>query len=499
MSKFFKLLGGFMSFPFTVFIPYKGNINIRDTANSLRSSKLIEEIYLIADESVEVPKSYPVINAISILSTVTLKAMSEETDSEFIILILKPEEIIFEKFSLNRFLEVAKMTGAGLIYADYYEINENNSTGHSQIDYQLGSIRDDFDFGEVIVIRKTALEEYLNLGGPDFIYAGLYNLRLFISRNYSVVRIPEFLYTVKITDITESFENQFNYVDPANRTAQIEMEEAATNHLKQIGAYLEPVFSAADLTDETFAYTASVIIPVKNREKTIAEAVNSALNQETDFSFNVIIVDNHSEDGTTEIIKLLCEKHSRLIHIIPESYSLEIGGCWNEAVFNDHCGKYAVQLDSDDLYADKHTLQKIINVFREGKCAMVIGAYKLTDFKLNELPPGIIDHKEWTPANGRNNALRVNGLGAPRAFYTPVIRTIKFPNVSYGEDYSAALAVSRKYEISRIYEPLYICRRWEGNSDAQLTVEKRNRFNFYKDTVRTYEIKARQKLNAEKK
>jgi glycosyltransferase involved in cell wall biosynthesis len=275
------------------------------------------------------------------------------------------------------------------------------------------------------------------------------------------------------------------------------MEEAATNHLKQARAYLEPVFRAVDITDEHFAYTASVIIPVKNREKTIAEAVNSALNQETDFSFNVIIVDNHSIDGTTEIVKSLGKKHSRIIHIVPESLGLEIGGCWNEALFNDHCGKYAVQLDSDDLYADEHTLQKIINVFREEKCAMVIGSYKLTDFNLNELPPGIVNHKEWTPANGRNNALRVNGVGAPRAFYTPVIREIKFPNVSYGEDYSAALAVSRKYEISRIYEPLYICRRWEGNSDARLSLEKRNRFNFYKDTVRTYEIKARQRLNEE--
>jgi glycosyltransferase involved in cell wall biosynthesis len=281
--------------------------------------------------------------------------------------------------------------------------------------------------------------------------------------------------------------------------AQLEMEEAATNHLKEIGAYLEPVFSAVDVTDENFAYTVSVIIPVKNREKTIKEAINSALNQETDFSFNVIIVDNHSTDETTEIVRSLCESDNRIIHIIPESFGLEIGGCWNEAVFNDHCGQYSVQLDSDDLYADKHTLQKIINVFREEKSAMVIGSYKLTDFRLNEIPPGVIDHKEWTPANGRNNALRINGLGAPRAFYTPVIRNIKFPNVSYGEDYSVALAVSRKYGISRIYEPLYICRRWEGNSDAQLSVEKRNRFNFYKDTIRTYEIKARQRLNAEKK
>lgn len=488
-----------MSFPFTVFIPYKDKLNIRDTDKTLRSSKLIEELYLIADEAVEVPKTYQVINADSILSARTLKLMSEETDSEFILIILNPVEIIFQKYSLNRFLDVAELTGAGLIYSDYYEISGENLSIHPQIDHQPGSIRDDFDFGAAIVIRKSALVEFLKRSEPDFKYAGLYNLRLFISRNYSVVRIPEFLYSVKVADIAGSGENQFDYVDPGNKVAQLEMEEAATNHLKEIGAYLEPVFSAVDISDEIFAYTASVIIPVKNREKTIAEAINSALIQETDFSFNVIIVDNHSTDGTTEIVRSLCEKHSRIIHIIPESFDLEIGGCWNEAVFNDHCGHYAVQLDSDDLYADKHTLQKIINVFREEKSAMVIGSYKLTDFRLNEIPPGIIDHKEWTPANGRNNALRVNGLGAPRAFYTPVIRNIKFPNVSYGEDYSSVLAVSRKYGISRIYEPLYICRRWEGNSDAQLSVEKRNRFNFYKDTIRTYEIKARQRLNAKKK
>ncbi len=275
------------------------------------------------------------------------------------------------------------------------------------------------------------------------------------------------------------------------------MEEAATRHLKMIDAYLEPVFSGVSITDHDFAYTASVIIPVKNRQKTITEAVSSAINQETDFPFNVIVVDNHSTDGTTEIVKELCSKHSRIIHIIPQSDSLNIGGCWNEAVFNEHCGKYAVQLDSDDLYADQHTLQSIINTFSEEKCAMVIGSYRLTDFKKQEIPPGIIDHREWTRSNGRNNALRINGLGAPRAFYTPVLRENKFPDVSYGEDYAVALAISRKYEISRIYEPLYICRRWEGNSDSRLTAEKKNNFNFYKDSIRTYEIIARQKLNAE--
>ncbi len=487
-----------MSFPFTVFIPYNGYSKILSIINSLRTSQLIEEIYLITPESIDVPKSAAVLKAGNVLSSSTQKAIYEETDSDYIILFLKPLEITFEKFSLNRFLNVAELTEAGLLYSDYYEINGHNLLPHPQIDYQPGSIRDDFDFGEVIVIRKSALGEFLSKNGSGFTNAGLYSLRLFISRHYSVVRIPEFLYTFGPSEDINPSDNQFSYVDPQNRIVQTEMEEAATHHLKEIGAYLEPVFNAVNITNEDFAYTASVIIPVKNRKKTISDAINSELEQETDFPFNIIVVDNYSTDGTTEIVSGLCSQHSRIVHIIPESNGLGIGGCWNEAIFNGHCGKYAVQLDSDDLYADKHTLKKIINVFREEKSAMVIGSYKLTDFNLNEIPPGIIDHMEWTPANGRNNALRINGLGAPRAFYTPVIREIKFPNVSYGEDYSVVLAVSRKYEISRIYEPLYLCRRWEENSDVQVSVEKKNSFNFYKDTVRTYEIKARQRLNAEK-
>ena len=487
-----------MSFPFTVFIPYDGNTKIRDSVNSLRSSKLIEEIYLVAFESIEIPKSSQAVRAESILSTKTLRSILSETDSEFILLILKPLEILFERFSLNRILEIAELSRAGWLYSDYYEIQQNSLLSHPQIDYQPGSVRDDFDFGEAVVIRKSAMAEFFSENPAELIYAGLYSLRLFIAAHYPVIRIPEYLYSVNRKENNQPEEKQFDYVDPKNKIAQVEMEEAATNHLKEIGAYLEPVFSAVNIQDADFAYTASVIIPVKNREKTIAEAISSALNQETDFPYNIIVIDNHSTDRTTEIIKSLCNQHSKIVHLIPESFGLEIGGCWNEAIFNDHCGKYAVQLDSDDLYVDTVTLQKIIDVFSQEKSAMVIGAYKLTDFELNDLPPGIIDHKEWSPANGRNNALRVNGLGAPRAFYTPVVREVKFPNVSYGEDYSVGLAISRKYEISRIYEPIYICRRWEGNSDAQLSVEKQNAFNFYKDTVRTYEIKARQIINEQK-
>ncbi len=486
-----------MSFPFTVLIPYNGDKKIWELSNSLRSSKLIEELFLIADESVEIPKPSQSISATNIFSTKTIRSIYEQTDSEFILLVLKPCLISFGRFSFNRLLEIAETTQAGLVYSDYNEIKKDNIIKYLLIDYQPGSIRDDFDFGKSIVLRKSALAEYLSQVKAEFIHAGLYDLRLFISRHYPIVRIPEFLYSVSIIDKKEENKNQFDYVDPINKIAQQEMEEAVTNHLKELDAYLEPVFSGIDIVREDFAYEASVIIPVKNRKETIADALKSALNQETNFSYNVIVVDNNSSDGTTEIIKSLVHEHNKIIHIIPKSYNLEIGGCWNEAIFNEHCGKYAVQLDSDDLYADAHTLQKIINVFKEEKCAMVIGSYRLTDLQLNEIPPGLIDHREWTPANGRNNALRINGFGAPRAYYTPVIREIKFPDVSYGEDYSAALAVSRKYEISRIYEPVYICRRWEGNTDSQLSTEKRNSYNFYKDTIRTYEIKARQRLNAE--
>jgi hypothetical protein len=359
----------------------------------------------------------------------------------------------------------------------------------------LGSLRDDFDFGPLLFIKTEALKKAVNQEKTDYKYAGFYDLRLKISQSYPVIRIPEYLYAVNKTDSGSSSDKHFAYVDPKNRQVQIEMEQAVTHHLKQIGAYLKPEFKQINFDEENFDVEASVIIPVKNRTKTIGDAINSVLMQKTKFNFNLIIADNYSDDGTTEIIKSYSEKDKRVIHIIPQRKDLGIGGCWNEAVHNYNCGKFSVQLDSDDIYKDENTLNTIINKFYDEKVPMVIASYVLTNFNLEEIPPGIIDHHEWTPGNGRNNALRINGLGAPRAFYTPLIRKIKVPNTSYGEDYAVGLAISRDYQIGRIYEPVYFCRRWEDNTDAQLDITKQNANNFYKDRLRTFEISARQNKN----
>jgi glycosyltransferase involved in cell wall biosynthesis len=364
------------------------------------------------------------------------------------------------------------------------------------IEYQTGSVRDDFNFGSVLLFDSKALKPAASAGrGQNFEYAGLYALRMAVSRTHPITRVGEHLYGKVELDVRKSDQKQFDYVDPKNRAVQVEMESAATEHLKRIGAWLKPKFKTPNLDDGAFANEASVIIPVRNRVKTVGDAVASVLKQKITFPFNLIVVDNHSTDGTTDLLRSFAEKDKRMVHVIPQRQDLLIGGCWNEGVLHPACGRFAVQLDSDDIYKDETTLQKIVDAFRREQCAMVIGSYRMTNFKLEEIPPGIIDHKEWTPDNGRNNALRINGLGAPRAFYTPVLRRIKLPNVSYGEDYAAVLAVSREYQIGRIYEPIYLCRRWEGNSDAGIDVAKQNVFNFYKDKLRTFEVIARQRLN----
>jgi hypothetical protein len=379
---------------------------------------------------------------------------------------------------LDRMAQVLRATGAGWVYAD--------AVGHPRIDYQLGSIRDNFDFGPVICVSvKAARQAGIDAGWK---WGGLYDLRLRISAKHPIVRIPEPLYGASALDARPSGQQQFDYVDPRNRAYQIEMEQIATAHLKRIGAWLAPRFEKVTAAD-AFPLKASVVIPVRNRERTISDAVRSALVQRADFNFNVIVVDNHSTDRTTEILRGISDP--RLRHLVPERRDLGIGGCWNEAIYSPHCGQYAIQLDSDDLYINDSVVRRMVAELEAGPYAMVVGSYTMVDFSLKEIPPGLIDHREWTRENGSNNALRINGLGAPRAFDTAAVRRIGFPNVSYGEDYAVALRISRDYEIGRIYDSLYLCRRWEGNSDSALPLEVANRYDSYKDWLRTVEIQAR--------
>ncbi|MDH8702255.1 hypothetical protein M2138_001615 [Dysgonomonadaceae bacterium PH5-43] len=429
---------------------------------------------------------------LNLLKAEELKALITQLDTDYVFIHTHSEPIEWNKYAEERMLSVAKNTGAGMVYSDYCKIKDGIKVNNPVLDYQYGSLRDDFDFGAVLLYKTSIAKQAVSRINGKYNFASLYALRLKISQIAKIIHINEYLYTELEKDNRLSGEKQFDYVNPRNREVQIEMEMACTEHLRDIKAHLTPSFNSVNFDEEVFDVEASVVIPVRNREKTIEEAVRSALSQKPDFSFNVIVVDNHSTDKTTEILSKLSNEYSNLVHIIPDDKNLGIGGCWNEAIMSDKCGKFAIQLDSDDLYIDNDVLTKIVSAFYEQQTAMVIGSYKIVNFKLEEIPPGIIDHKEWTPDNGRNNALRINGLGAPRAFFTPIVREIKFPNVSYGEDYAVALAVSRTYQIGRIYEPLYLCRRWEGNSDANIDILKQNTFNHYKDSIRTQELLARQ-------
>ncbi|MCX6150865.1 MAG: glycosyltransferase family 2 protein [Ignavibacteriales bacterium] len=482
----------------TAFIPYAGYEHSKKTVNDLRKCKLVQEIFLLtvggSENSIEGCKK---LNVENLVGSDTINLIKDNSNSTFTLMVTQDNIIEFGQFGIERFAKVAEGTGSGLLYSDYYDNKDDTRIPHPAIDYQIGSLRDDFNFGYVYFMNTHALKEALaEQEKKDYKFAGLYDLRLKISQNNPVIRIPEYLYTTSESDTRKSGEKIFDYVDPRNRAVQVEMEIACTYHLKRIGAYLEPKFEKVNLDEEKFELEASVIIPVKNRIKTVADAVNSVLMQKTTFNFNLIVVDNYSTDGTTEILKSFAEKDKRVVHVIPERKDLGIGGCWNEAAHHPKCGKIAIQLDSDDVYKDETTIQKVVDKFKEDKCAMVVGTYQMTNFKLEEIPPGIIDHKEWTPDNGRNNALRINGLGAPRAFYTPILREIKIPNVSYGEDYALGLAISRNYQIGRIYEPVYLCRRWEENSDASLDIVKMNGYNLYKDRIRSLEVLARQRKNA---
>ena len=438
-----------------------------------------------------------ILSGVSLRSTETLRSIAEAVSEKYILIYTKDHPLEMGMLALDRILSIAEDSRADMLYADHYKLvmgedGEPVRKRHTLIACQKGALRDDFDFGSVLVFRSSSFRRAVRAMDADYGYAALYDLRL---RMKNIIHINEYLYTEVETDTRKSGEKQFDYVDPRNRAVQIEMEKACTEHLKRIGAWLKPEFKEPEAQPEAYPVTATVVIPVFNRVKTIMDAVTSALAQKTDFPYNVIVVDNHSTDGTSEILRAMAFEDPRLKHVIPAKHDLGIGGCWNLAVHHELCGEYAVQLDSDDVYSGPDTLQKIVDAFREQKCAMVVGTYQMTDFKMNPIPPGIIDHREWTEDNGRNNALRINGLGAPRAFWTPLLRTINLPNTSYGEDYALGLRISREYRIGRIYDVLYNCRRWDGNSDAALDVDRVNANNLYKDRIRTWELEARIRMN----
>jgi len=464
-----------------------------------RNSDPVDRVYTITTEPDTGNLESGILVTGKLLGSGTIHLIADTAHTPYVLICLTDQPVDLGQHAIERFITIMKSSRAGMVYSDYYEITNEIRSSHPTIDYQPGSVRDNFNFGPILFYPAHVIREAAKRFENDFTSAGFYDLRLKTAENYPIIRIPEFLYSVVIPDSTGRNETLFDYVDPGNRDIQKEMEAAFTTYLNNINACLETEFREVDLNEKSFGVEASVIIPVKNRVRTIEDAIQSALNQTTDFSFNLIVVDNHSSDGTTEKIRSLAQKDERIIHIVPSRKDLGIGGCWNEGIDHEQCGKFAVQLDSDDVYESESTLKKIIETFYREKCAMVIGSYKTTNFDFEIMPPGIIDHSEWTPENGRNNALRINGLGAPRAFYTPVIRKIRFPNVSYGEDYAVGLYISRSYPIGRIYEPIYLCRRWEDNTDATLPVDKLNTNNEYKDWIRTVEIKTRQQMKESKK
>ena len=481
-----------------LFLPFEALEKGEETLLELHENKTVQHINLLVSSDFasqhQVPEGCTFVVIDRMESSNTVMSIAENTDADYLLLCTRMTSVRWGLYALERFLRTADDTGAVMVYSDHYSLEEGALTKHPAIDYQAGSLRDDFDFGSLWLIKSQALLDYVaQTDRVDYQYAGLYDLRLYLSRKGEIFHLNEYLYIEAELDTRKSGEKQFDYVNPRNREVQIEMERACTAHLEKVGAIVDTNFyRQPDFDEQDFACEASVVIPVFNREKTIADAVKSALSQKTNFPYNVIVVNNHSTDSTGEILDSIDD--GRLIQIVPGRTDLGIGGCWNVAVNSDHCGKFAVQLDSDDLYSSPKTLQKIVDAFHEQKAAMIIGSYRMCDFDLNTLPPGLIDHKEWTEDNGCNNALRINGLGAPRAFFTPLVRQIQFPNTSYGEDYALGLAFSRRYRIGRIYDELYLCRRWGGNSDAALSVERVNANNLYKDRLRTMELKARQQM-----
>ncbi len=476
----------------------------RELAESLAASAAVTSLVVLGRRSSDpaglsaLAQSKGRVIQTDFFSGAAINQLLDEATTDYLLFCLPGEQVDLGQRSVERLVSAAADSSAGLVYSDFKDDVGGHVTDHPLIDYQLGSIRDGFDYGAMFLVSKRAADAAVGRHEPidqRLRWAGLYDLRLRLSIDSRTVRIPESLYTRIPVDRRATGERQFDYVDPTQREYQIEMELVASQHLKRIGAYLVPEFRTRPAAEQDFPVRASIVVPVRNRERTINDAVASALSQRASFDFNVIVVDNHSTDSTTDILQEIRSRDSRLVHLKPARKDLGIGGCWNEAIYSAHCGEYAVQLDSDDLYSDEDTLAKVVTQFDEGKYAMVIGSYKIVNFELQDIPPGLIDHREWTRENGRNNALRINGFGAPRAFYVPVLRQIGFPNASYGEDYAVALRISREYEIGRIYEPIYYARRWEENSDASLPLATANRYDAYKYHLRSVEILARQRMN----
>ena len=466
----------------------------------LRGNSAVRHIFLLVSqslaESAMAPQDCSFVVTDNLTSSDFVMKIAEHAISNYVLLSLKAQPLTLGATALSRMLLVAGDEHAAMLYSDRYAMEQGERKAHPVIDYQEGSLRDDFDFGSLWLVRTSLLHKYATTDRErDYQYAGLYDLRLFLSREGRILHLNEYLYTEEETDLRASGVKQFDYVNPANRDVQIEMEQVCTAHLREVNALVDPSqYGEIDFDEQEFDIEASVVIPVYNRVKTVRDAVESALSQKASFKYNVIVVDNHSTDGTTDILRELSKEHDALVHLTPERTDLGIGGCWNMAINSQQCGRFAVQLDSDDLYSSPKTLQTIVDAFYKQKAAMIIGAYRMCDFDLNTLPPGLIDHKEWTDQNGPNNALRINGLGAPRAFFTPLLRQVQFPNTSYGEDYALGLMFSRRYRIGRIFTELYLCRRWGGNSDAALSIEKINANNLYKDRLRTLELHARQQM-----
>ncbi|MCQ2290742.1 MAG: glycosyltransferase [Bacteroidales bacterium] len=490
------------------FIPFANAEQAKATIEGLKANENVSKIYLLANAEAEgTVEGCELIQVKNLTASSTMKAIAEKAEgADFVMLYTKYNTLKFAPYAIERFVTLACDSQSAMLYADHYNVTDKGADKAPVIDYQFGSLRDDFDFGSVLFFCAECYKKAAAAMKADYEFAGLYDLRLKLSQFGQITHINEYLYSDVELDTRKSGEKIFDYVDPKNRGRQIEMEQACTEHLKEIGGYLAPEkevdgkmvpnFKHIEFDRGDFEYEVTVMIPVRNRIRTIRDAINSVLMQKCDFKFNLMVVDNFSTDGTREAIAEYDDP--RLIHLIADFYDCGIGGYWNYAASQPNAGKFMVQLDSDDMYKDENTLSTMVKAFYEQNVAMVVGTYMMTDINGNMIPPGIIDHKEWTPENGRNNALRINGLGAPRAFYTPVLRDVKLPNTSYGEDYALGLNISRTYQIGRVYEPVYLCRRWEDNSDASLDVVKMNNNNLYKDRIRTWELQARVAMNKKK-